>query len=227
MTLEQAVTEYGRHWLTPENDWYQWRNINPRYLPIDVALPNGNQYSQNASLKNQLSLRYRNGNDEAKIAVTKYYIAVWGGVKRNSIEKIRRYSLDDPEHLIANGAQGVASWSKALCIRDPARYAIYDARVALSLNAIQVVAGVEAPVLYPLLSGQNKLVNEGSRRICRHACGNNWPEVEEAAFYQQYNEVLAAAANALQVNHYTLEMLLFAHAPMLLRAAFPDDFPAI
>lgn len=223
MTIEQALIAYGRAHLTQTNDWYHWRNINPRYLPTGIVLPEGNQYAQNISLKNQLAMQYSNGDDEQKISVTRYYIAVWGGVRRNSIDKIIDYSLSAPENLIATGTQGIASWSKALCIRDPNTYAIYDARVALSLNAIQAVLEVDAPVLYPLLTGQNKLINRGSIRIHKHASEKNWPKVEKVYFYQQYNKSLAAAASALKVSQYTLEMLLFAHAPILLRAAFPNE----
>lgn len=223
MSLEQAIIAYGTDRLTPTNDWYQWRNINPRYLPNGIVLSKGNQYAQNVSLKQQLCAHYSAGNEDTKIAVTRYYIAVWGGVKRNSAEKIRNYSLTPPNHLIANGVKGIASWSKALCIRNPNEYAIYDARVALSLNAIQVVYRVENPILFPLLTGQNKLINNGSKRIRRHACEYGWAETQEEQFYQQYNAILSSVANALEVNHYTLEMLLFAYAPYLLSAAYPTE----
>jgi len=223
MTLENSLTAYADKYLTPDNEWYLWRNINPRYLPTGIVLPMGNQYAQNVSLKHQLSNLYSNGNDDAKISATKYYIAVWGGVRRNGMNKIKNYSLASPDSLIVNGVQGIASWSKALCIRDPNNYAIYDARVALSLNAIQVISRAQSPILYPLLKGQNKLINKGSKHMHEYACKNEWPKTDQTDFYQRYNAILSATANTLNVSHYSMEMLLFSHAPNLLRIAFSNE----
>lgn len=223
MNLKQAIVKFGKKTLTQTNDWYQWREINPRKLPPGIVLPNGNQYAQNVALKQQLCAQYRNGNDATKISVSRYYIYDWGGVRRNSDEKIAQYSLAPPDVLINKGSDGIASWSKALCIRSPDTYAIYDARVAFSLNAIQIVAGVAEPLLYPLLNGQNKLINRGSSRIKVYANERNWIVAKHNDFYQRYNEVLKASANELNVGHYTIEMLLFSVAPALLSAAFPNE----
>lgn len=222
MTLNQAIIDYARTILTPTNDWFSWK-INPNLIPDGIALPHGNPYSQNVALKLALNVQYHLGNVDTKILVTKYYIATWGGVRRNSEEKIRNYSLAPPDTLVANGIDGIASWSKALCIRDPNEHAIYDARVAVSLNCLQIIFGVDDPQLFPLLAGQNKLINKGSQRIRQFACDKKWSKAQEAEFYQIYNSMLSSAATALAVGTYAIEMLLFAHAPILLREAFPAE----
>ena len=223
MTIEEALIEFGRELICPPNEWYKWRKINPRFLPEGVSVSGGNSYFQNESLKKQLSEQYWLGTDERKIEITRYYIAVWGGVRRNRPEKIRGYALNPPSSLIEGGVSGVASWSKALCIRDPNRYAIYDARVSVSLNALQIIYSVQDPVLFPLLVGQNKLINKGSDLLIFNACQKAWGRVSEASFYNMYNALLEKVACSLKVEHYTVEMALFAKALELLKSAFPKE----
>ena len=222
MTLQEAIVDYGTANLTEENDWYRWR-VNPTLLPAGVFLPPGRPYAQNVALKLQLSDLYSTANDDVRQEITRYYIAKWGSIKRNTEDKIRIYALDTPASLIARGSRGIASWSKALCIRCPNEYAIYDARVALSINCIQIRGLVNAPMKFPLLSGQNKLINQGGRLVNRYAHIHGWAVAQENDFYRQYISVLSSAAQILAVNLYTLEMLLFAKAPELLQEAFPEE----
>jgi hypothetical protein len=222
MTLQEAIADHGRANLTETNDWYRWP-VNPSFLPTGVFLPEGSYYAQNVALKQQLSVLYSSANTQVKIEITYYYISKWGGIKKNTDEKIRSYALDTPASLIAKGSQGIASWSKALCIRCPNDYAIYDARVALSLNCLQMVTAVDRPIIFPQLAGQNKRINKGSRTIRQYATKHGWMPEQQAHFYQKYNDILSAAAKLLDVNLYTLEMLLFAKAPELLQEAFPEE----
>jgi hypothetical protein len=219
MTLETALIDFWRGSIAPDNDWYKWRKINPRYLPEGVSVGSGNAFSQNENLKKQLSKQYQTGSDDQKIELTRYYIAVWGGVRRNSADKISAYALNQPHELIANGIVGIASWSKALSIRDPDSYAIYDARVAVSLNALQIIHNVAAPVLFPLLTGQNKIINEGAKLLAGHAGNGTWRKISPESFYDEYNALLAKVALSLNVKHYAVEMALFTKAPALLKSA--------
>jgi len=222
MTLQDAIVAHGRANLTEANDWYHGP-VNPSFLPRGIVLPMGSPYVQNVALKLQLSDMYSTADDDVRQEITHYYIAKWGGIKRNSEENIRSYALDTPALLIARGSKGIASWSKALCIRCPNEYAIYDARVALSLNCLQIISPVNTPIVFPLLLGQNKLITFGNRMVLRYASAHGWAFAHEREFYRQYNSILSSAAQLLGVNLYTLEMLLFAKAPELLQEAFPDE----
>ena len=222
MTLQEAIAAHGRVNLTETNDWYRWP-VNRSVLPTGVVLPEGSYYAQNVALKLQLSVLYASADNQVKKEITHYYISKWGGIKKNSDEKIRSYALDTPASLIAKGSHGIASWSKALCIRCPNDYTIYDARVALSLNCLQIIAAVDRPIIFPLLTGQNKLINKGSRMVRQYTTKHGWPPAQEGSFYQKYNSTLVSAAKLLDVNLCTLEMLLFAKAPELLQEAFPEE----
>lgn len=222
MTLLETIVALGNANLTEANDWYRW-HVNASFLPAGIALPRGNAYAQNVALKLQLSNLYATADDHIRQEMTEYYIAKWGGIRRNTQENISIYALDAPASLIARGSRGIASWSKALCIRRPNEYAIYDARVALSLNCLQITGPVNLPMRFPLLLGQNKLISLGSRMVLRYASVHGWPAAREGDFYRGYNNVLSSAAQLLGANLYTLEMLLFAKAPELLQEAFPDE----
>lgn len=223
MTLEEAIVAYSRMNLDDRNDWYLWRRINPKSLPFGITLSSGNEFAKNVSLKKQLSVTYSTGDAAVRQSLTEYYIAVWGGVRRNNATTLLSYSRDEPSVLIAKGVQGVASWSKALSLRAPEQYSIYDARVALSLNALQITKQVETPLLFPLLKGQNKTVNRGSKEVARFATQNHWPAASATAFYQQYNNLLFLVSEILGVEQYEVEMLLFAKAKDLLISAFPRE----
>jgi len=222
MTLEDAIVAHGRANLTVTNDWYHWL-VNPSFLPRGTVLPMGSPYVQNVALKLQLSDMYSTADDGLRQEITRYYIAKWGGIRKNTEENIRSYALDTPTALIARGSKGIASWSKALSIRYPNEYAIYDARVALSLNCLQIINPVNTPIVFPLLLSQNKLVTSGNRRILQYALAHGWAFAQEGEFYRQYNSIIFSASQLLGANLYTLEMLLFAKALELLHEAFPDE----
>ena len=57
----------------------------------------------------------------------------------------------DPETPLS----GIASFSKVLAIKDPLKYAIYDARVAVSINAIQMISKVLTLITFSLLLSLN------------------------------------------------------------------------
>ena len=174
ISLSDAIVKLGQKFITPDNPWYTWR-INVNDLPEGVSLPHGGPYHQGVSLKQQLNLRWQFASDEKKVLLVDYYIRVWGGIKKNSPETINRYADQTPGQLIALGKKGIASWSKALCIRDPNRFAIYDARVAVALNALQVIDKIFEPQLFPLLQGRNTEIKSAPAQLRRYAGRHQWP----------------------------------------------------
>ena len=220
MSLTETIINLAQKFLAPENHWYEWP-IN--VLPDGITLPNGSLYDQNISLKQQLNERWKNANDQEKVALVDYYVAGWGGIRGNKPEKIRSYALQTPDELIDRGKTGIASWSKALCIRDPNRYAIYDARVSVALNALQAINNAEQPQLFPVLPGRNKSIMCASDLLRQYAAQHRWARLNAREFYRRYIQVISMAAVNLGCPLYTVEMLLFARAEDLGREAFPND----
>lgn len=222
MTLENILDDFVRGKLTETNDWYSWRSINPKHLPKGITLQKGNQFSQNVELKLRLHELWTNTTDEnIRYELAQYYVAVWGGVRGNSQKTLESYVREKPVDTIKRGHKGVASWSKLLCVRNPEDYAIFDARVSVALNSLQVSGNVSNPFLFPLLSSRNRVIKDGNRQIRDFAERSKW-NMENADFYCEYIKLLKAVAKKQNptVPIYTVEMLLFSQAEILLSTAF-------
>ena len=224
MLLKDAILALTNQKVDDDNDWYCWNDINPAKLPKGVTLPAGNAFARNVVLKRELHRLWNASQEDDQLELAKYYVAVWGGVKRNSADTLRKYVTASQDDVIANGVKGVASWSKVLCIRDPEAYAIFDARVSTSLNCLQIIHGVPNPVLYPLLPGQNRTIQKGTEHITTLAGANAWTPASEHQYYRKYLSLVSEVANSCEAPNakiYTIEMLLFALAESLLAKAFP------
>ena len=214
--ITEAVNVYSSKYLNVQNDWYSWREINESKLPAGINLPKGNQYLKNLVLKEELHKKWKTSSTiEEKHELIKYYISTWGGIHTNSAESMHLYTTLSAEELIGNGKKGIASWSKAIVIHDPEKYAIYDARVAISLNCIQEQFNVGSKILFPVLSSRNKVVAKGNSLIKNLAKRDRWNKAEEGVFYNQYLTLLADVSENHETNISTIEMLLFAKAEEL------------
>jgi len=226
MTLEQVVRGLANSNLGGRNEWYSW-GINEADLPKGVLLPAGSHYEKNVALKLELHKVWSDPKSDIaeQVALAKYYVEKWGGIRRNKDETLREYVTQEPKQIIRNGKKGIASWSKVLCIRDPNTYAVFDARVSTSLNCLQIIGNTKHPSLFPLLPGQNKAITAGGPKIKDHAVRHRWSKARELEFYSDYLNVVRNVAGSCQLPNtrvYTIEMLLFAKAEALLARAFPQ-----
>ena len=215
MDLLESLNRLCQKNLDDTNEWYTWK-INEWNFPVKIDLPEGNQYLRNMALKKALHEAWKNEtNKEKRGAIIKYYIKDWGGIARNSEELMAKYMYSTPETLIEFGKNGIASWSKALVIHDPDKYAIFDARVSMSLNCLQIIYDTENKVMYPKLGSRNKTINEGQKLVQSIAKQNHWEKVNTATFYSDYLALIGGIAKNRGSNLATIEMLLFAKAEQL------------
>jgi hypothetical protein len=214
MDLIEAIDRFCGENLSEHNNWYDWK-FNESLIPIDSRLLFGNPYSKNIILKHELHNAWKNEPDRKKKAeIIKYYIKVWGGIKRNSDNLMEKYSTN-PHFFIDLGKKGIASWSKALVIHDPNKYAIFDARVSISLNYLQLKFNTSNKVLYPILGSQNKKITESGQQIKLKAKADNWGKVNSSTFYSDYLKILDKVSKSRNTNISTIEMLLFAKSEFL------------
>jgi len=219
--LIKIITEYSKTHLDKNNDWYNWKEINENKLPLGIILPKGNQYAKNLVLKNELHKKWKeSSNPEDKFILIKYYIATWGGIHTNSSESMNEYTTIPATELIKKGKKGIASWSKAIVVHNPNEYAIFDARVAISLNCIQKLYEINEKILFPVLSSRNKTVALGNKLIKKTAKIESWKKAYEENFYKQYLRILKSVAVKLETDISTIEMLLFAKAEELVEKVF-------
>jgi hypothetical protein len=210
-------------------DWYDWR-FDPAKVPAGVLgdwAESTSWYDRNVDLKERLCQAWGDSDPVRRAALERYYIGGWGGVRTNRPATLEAYHGASAEENVARGEKGIASWSKALCVRDHLKYAIFDARVAASLNALQVIhrTAPEEAVRFPILASRNKTVSRGNTMLRDHARAHAWPGVR-AGFYTDYLTVCQAAGARLgkpgaPLPVYAVEMALFAHTEELLIEAFP------
>lgn len=222
--LKDVLVELGEEFFNESNDWYDWRKINETLIPQQITLPQGNQYKKNIALKEKLHNKWKSATDLSKKGeLIEYYIKTWGGIRGNKAAAMEEYKTSSDKELIQKGVKGIASWSKALVVHDYNKYAIFDARVSCSLNALQIIYETEEKRLFPILASQNKriiIANKKTKSISKEC---NWIKPNQYTFYIEYLGLLSEVANELSSNISTVEMLLFAKAEELYEKAFETD----
>jgi len=216
MEIFESIDHFCLENIDETNDWYNWE-INESKIPFNINLPLGNQYIKNMALKEELHKIWKaESNLINKGKVIKYYIKDWGGIRSNYENSMKIYMYSTPDILIRFGKKGIPSWSKALVIHDPLKYAIFDARVSVSLNCLQIIYDTVNKEFFPNLASRNKTITEGQRIIKQISNQNNWKKVDKETFYLKYLTLLNKAAIKRNSNLSTIEMLLFSKAEYLI-----------
>jgi hypothetical protein len=187
---------------------YPWA-INYAFLPEGIALDNGTYYEQNIQLKWLLFKQFEQGPEESRLNIIRYYISKWGGVRSNAAATLHLYTTMDPQELIhVRNIKGIASWSKALCVRNPGQYAIFDARVSATLNLLQLqgLNGQERR-WFPRLSTRNKTITQ-INQLVRNAGGLYHAN---EVVYDTYLSLIRNTADSLNTDIHTVEMTLFSY----------------
>ena len=142
-----------------------------------------------------------------------------------------RASREDPSTPLS----GISSFSKILAIKDPDKYAIYDARDAVSLNAIQMIYQVSSGVAFPYVLGRNRITGDTTSKpsrgfVYREAAKVKnlisppyyWKRVPKDQAYARCLGLLRENARNIGVPLCHLEMTLFCYAPALACRVFSD-----
>lgn len=227
MELEDALFEFCKDKLRDGTGWYEW-TLNWDRLPTGIQKPAGNCYERNVALKKALSKDWKeSASITRRHALERFYIVDFGGVRTNSEDTLTRYFTNTDAQNIALGSRGIASWSKALCVRDAQKYAIYDARVAAALSALQIQYRVSNPVRFPLLPSRNTLIASRIPMLREWARDHRWGATP-VSFYHDFLTLCRTTAERLNreiqaadAQIYLIEMMLFAHAETLVWLALP------
>ena len=182
-----------------------------------------NSYNKTVELKHRLQIQWQQSSKQEKLNIATEVIKDWGGIKGNKQTTIEKYT-DIDIHSSQFPFKGVASYSKVLGIVDPLKFAILDARVIVSLNAIQLLSNTDSGVYFPYLSGRNKITGDNTNKrgfsqieiFKRNSpIFNNWIKPKRDDVYQIYLNALKTEARKLNEPLYKLEMALFADAEKL------------
>lgn len=226
MDLATSLTDFATEHIDTENNWYDY-DFDILQLPVEMTISGGTSYHRNVELKYGLHKHWKAGDDTEKEKVIRWFICDWGGIRGHKEETMKCYANSAPKDLISLGKYGVASWSKALSVYDPNQFAIFDARVSTSLNALQIISEVKNPSLFPVLPSQNRKISYGNLLFPDHAASKRWNKLQNSTYYRTYirllEQTLAKLPKTEGVGIYTIEMLLFSYAEKLLYRAFPKD----
>ena len=202
--------------------YYSWKVDYTNIPNFEGVFQGRTSFDQNIELKKHLNREFKraNGNSKLLIKITKYYIYNWGGIRTNDKYKIKYYSTAEDSEIISNGKKGVASWSKALTARDSKKYAIFDARVSVSLNGLIYKEFKQNGIYYPALPSRNKRIVDFQKEL-RGAL----PKVRIYAsdsFYMTYLDLIKFVAKKCRTSISEIEMCLFAYAEEVAFEAFKN-----
>lgn len=176
----------------------------------------------NLELKEYLHALWTAADKSEQLGLAGIIVRDWGGVRSNSDATLANYVdvIQEPEPVTP--IRGVASYSKIFSIAFPERYAIYDARVAACLNAVQLNAGLEKGIAFNYVPGRNNVVGNlvtkrGFTQLdhfsVRSLCRIGWKRIKRDETYQRYLELLFDCLPRVQgATLPLLEMALFANA---------------
>ena len=223
MKFEDAVTQYISDHIGMLEIDYKWK-FSLDKLPIKIEFSNESLLNQNINLRNALHNEWKTATQEQRLLIISWYISEWGGVKANRSEKLAIYASSEPEQLIKRKAAGIASWSKALSVVDPFRFAIFDARVSSAINSIQIIKKVSNPRYFPDLPSRNKTIVSATA-AAKTTVKKNWKSASKDTFYQEYNALLGNIAAEIGggATLQTVEMVLFSRAEILAELANTRD----
>ena len=101
----------------------------------------------------------------------------------------------------------------------PEEFAIYDARVAISLNAIQLLSKSKTGVVFTYLTGRNNaltIFRNSEPTKTKNLIKNGWQEIQKNDCYSIYLNYLKIVNSYFPTSKlYELEMSLFADAESL------------
>lgn len=218
MEISQCIIDFCQKYINRDTSWYSW-NINENLLPSNITLQEGNSFSKNLELKYKLHDAWKNSTDkETKGNLIKYYISTWGGIRTNSEKTMINYISLPADSLVQYGIKGISSWSKALVIHDPKQYAIFDARVSVAINSLQIINNLPQKKLFPILQSRNTTITNGNLSIKEIARKSQWQEIHPVNVYAEYLSLLKTTSEKFEKEISIIEMLLFAKAEELVNA---------
>lgn len=152
------------------------------------------------------------------LEITRWKVSDWGGIRNISDATIREHFNDAFYKKTFLPFDHISSKSKALTLLDPSTLQIYDARVAVSLNTMQLLADTEVRLYFKIPETTIKMIQHD--KDCFHA------RLPEAAFnefdfvslpleniYTTYTRLLLKLAVEMQLNVIDVEMMLFGLSP--------------
>ncbi len=179
-----------------------------------------NAATRNIQMRSVLSPALKSTDLNIRLKAMRWVIYDWGhvrgrrGSERDWPEQFGNYEANVIESFIEEHHRvRIASWSKALAFADSTKYAIYDARVAMSLNSILDKIGHDRKFYMPPPSSDD--LGEVFTSVRKHV--STLYAVKKPAYmgYTEYMRLLNAfVSEKLAPNVLDAEMRLFANSDL-------------
>lgn len=150
--------------------------------------------------------------------ITKWKISDWGAIRNINDSTIAEHFNDAYYRRTFLPFEKISSKSKALTLLEPKTLQIYDARVAVSLNSIQLLSNTEVRLYFK--------IPETTIKSIQHDPDCFQVRLPEAAFnefdfvsvlskdvYTNYTKILLQLGVDMQLDPIEVEMILFGLAP--------------
>ena len=190
-----------------------------------LRISGANNYEKNVALKQLLSDQCQDDQVDL-MKLSEWIIKDWGGIRTLS-KNMENYVNHAIMKSYPSDLMGVASYSKLFAMFYPREFAIYDARVAVSLNIIQIISSEKDGTFFPYLMGRNKVTGDqgNGRGFAKISAFNRkniaktsqkpWRFLNKRDVYPTYNKILCVLCEENNWNLWDIEMLLFSKAESL------------
>lgn len=199
------------HWDEPDT-----KPPSPTRFDVDLDWSSA---EWNRQLKRSLSKAWSIATHRQRLKLAHWIVSDWGGVKRNKPGTIEEHIERARPNNKRFPFKGIASYSKILTISNPEMYAIYDARVAASLNALQFLVRSTPAVYFPIPTGQNNTVRRFANTLPKEGSIRVIPDETYSAYLEALRQTCIDQGCTLT----EVEMVLFAVASRLSRKEYHAD----
>ena len=212
---EQIADYNGNEWELPKEKESLEELVGSNAAEALYAI--GNSAECNIRLREIISPYLKHRDMQVRLAAMEWVVYDWGNVRGKS-EKHEKWprNLGDysPEvvnnFISANYQDRIASWSKVLGFAESETYAIYDARVAMSLNATLDNTNYKGRFYLPPPSSDK--LKPLFRNIKKHVADHYKDKQVNYMGYFDYMDLLNAFVDrGFALNVLEAEMKLFAH----------------
>jgi hypothetical protein len=221
--LTATMVKFCRPRVGRLHELYHWDEPDPIPPPTVLfsIMLDWSSAEANIQLKMALHRVYLGAKRDSRIQIARWVVRTWGGVKNNHPATLRSYVSMCSDEAHHRPWKGIASYSKILAVWDPTRFAIFDARVAAALNAVQMIADQTLNIRFPIPPGQSAAIKRFAKYVNGRGARYEVPKKEVYSTYLQIIGVVAKTLNCTEL--YRIEMLLFALAPRLARQLGPPS----
>lgn len=215
MNLSSLGTTPAYQMLIPALNAYAQRKPSQRYTwkvpQFERRRNEGDSDGDRAVfLRHHLHSEFKKADEGRRQKIVRFYVQNFGGIRNDpEITPLWKTYADIPAEEFFNRLRRISSWSKALAVRDPGRFLIYDSRVATTLNLLQLDHHGEVALRFPVPPRRSLVLPRPNELRLRDAKVGR--RLKPSETYETYLRAMSEVEPDLEKRE-RLEMRMFAEA---------------